>query len=155
MLENPGLSLRQVAKAAAISPETVRDVRKRLDSGADLVPVRPGGHAGTSRPSPAVPSAVVRSMSLVRTVGRGPEPVIDRTAIVDRLKSDPALRYTETGRNLLRLLSLHAHWTEEWDAIVGNLPPHCGGVLADLATQFADLWADLARRTGQDVVAAG
>jgi hypothetical protein len=81
--------------------------------------------------------------------------VPDRATIVNRLKTDPALRYTETGRNLLRLLTLHTMWTEEWDAIVNNLPPHCTGVVTDLARQFADLWADFATRAGRDVAAAG
>lgn len=156
MLENPNLSLRQVARAAAISPETARDVRNRLRSGEDLIPTgRPRGRAD-GNPPPADESAdPVRPMGLVRSAGRAPEPVLDRAAIVNRLKADPALRYTETGRNLLRLLSLHTQWTEEWETIVNNVPPHCSGVVADLARQFADLWTDLATRTGRDIAAAG
>jgi hypothetical protein len=72
--------------------------------------------------------------------------MIDRAVVVKRLMSDPALRYSDTGRNLLRLLSLHSHWVQEWETIADNVPPHCSGVVADLARQFADLWADLATR---------
>ncbi|MFF5218529.1 transcriptional regulator [Micromonospora sp. NPDC000442] len=151
MTDNPNMSLRQVAKAAAISPETARDVRNRLLSGAEVVPAR--------RPRGAAPAAAPPSgdreppLNLIRS-GGGPASAsaIDRSALVDRLMADPALRYSETGRNLLRLLTLHARWAEEWDNIVDNVPPHCTDVVADLAGQFADLWADLATRSVRDNV---
>ena len=146
MTENPNLSLRQVAKAAAISPETARDVRNRLLNGADLVPARRG--RGTA---PAVQSGgrQRRPLNIVPSTDRA-EPVIDRSVVVNRLIGDPALRYTETGRNLLRLLTLHTRWTEEWDTIVDNVPPHCTEAMAGLARQFADLWADFATRVGPE-----
>jgi hypothetical protein len=142
MTENPSLSLRQVAKAAAISPETARDVRNRLLSGVDPVPT------GRGRGVPPRPAGErVGPLDLVHPTDR-PEPVMDRSAVVNRLIGDPALRYTENGRNLLRLLTLHTRWTEQWDAIVSNIPPHCSDTVADLARQFADLWADFATRVG-------
>ncbi|MET0493487.1 MAG: ParB N-terminal domain-containing protein [Actinoplanes sp.] len=156
MRENPNLSLRQVARAAAISPETVRDVRNRLRNGQDLVP-------GQRRTEPARPADQVTDQrrkhalaGLLRPPARPPrESVLDRATVVNRLKADPALRYSETGRNLLRLLSLHSLWTEEWEAIITHLPPHCSGMVADLALQFADLWTDLATRATDDVAKAG
>jgi hypothetical protein len=144
MTDNPNLSLRQVARAAAISPETARDVRNRLLSGADLVPTR----RGVTAPAAQGGGKEHRPLNLVRSAERSAPPVIDRAAIVNRLIGDPALRYTETGRNLLRLLTLHTRWTKEWDAIVDNVPPHCTDVVAELARQFADLWADFATRVG-------
>ncbi|CAM5292324.1 hypothetical protein SRIMM317S_04872 [Streptomyces rimosus subsp. rimosus] len=42
-------------------------------------------------------------------------PAEDRTEVVRRLKVDPALRFSETGRTLLRLLSIHTISAEEWD----------------------------------------
>ena len=156
MTENPHLSLRQVARAAAISPETARDVRNRLLSGADLVPAgrRRGTAEGTPPPVAQPAGKEHRQLGIVRSTSRSQE-MPDRATIVNRLRTDPALRYTETGRNLLRLLTLHTMWTEEWDAIVNNLPPHCTGVVADLARQFADLWSDFATRAGRDVAAVG
>jgi hypothetical protein len=150
MTDNPNLSLRQVARAAAISPETARDVRNRLLSGADLVPARRG--RGAAPAQTAVKER--RPLNLVRSAER-PEPMIDRSAVVNRLIGDPSLRYTETGRNLLRLLTLHTRWTEEWDAIVSNVPPHCTDTVADLARQFADLWSDFATRVGPGHRVAG
>lgn len=153
MAENPNLSLRQVAKAASISPETARDVRNRLLSGTALVPDRRGSGA----PSPVDEGGGndSRPLNLVRSAERPDPPMIDRAAVVNRLIGDPALRYTETGRNLLRLLTLHARWTQEWDTIVSSVPPHCTDVVSGLARQFADLWTDLATRAGQGRSIAG
>lgn len=174
MTENPYLSLRQVARAAAISPETARDVRNRLRNGQDLVPgprtksrVVPAPERsapersapeqpGPERSAPDHPSALRRReigpLGAVRPHARQPlESVLDPATVLRRLKADPALRYSETGRNLLRLLSLHTLWTEEWEQIINNLPPHCTSVVADLARQFADLWTDFAARATKDV----
>jgi ParB-like chromosome segregation protein Spo0J len=154
--ENPHLSLRQVARAASISPETVRDVRKRLRNGEALIPGQRdkaavlGVGTSTERRQPHT-----GTLAVARPSGQGQQPVLDRAMIVNRLKADPALRYTDTGRNLLRLLTLHTLWTEEWEGIVNNIPPHCVGVLADLARQFADLWTDLATRVSRDMARAG
>ena len=146
MTDNPAMSLRQVAKAAAISPETARDVRNRLHSGAELVPSR--------RTRDAAPPVVKnKGLNLVRP-GDRQESMIDRAVVINRLMSDPALRYTDNGRNLLRLLSLHAHWAKEWETIVDSVPPHCTDVVADLARQFADLWADFATRVPAHRVAS-
>ncbi|WP_432981422.1 ParB/RepB/Spo0J family partition protein [Dactylosporangium sp. CA-233914] len=145
MTENPNLSLRQVAKAAAISPETARDVRNRLLSGAELVPTRRVRGAGVPANGGGSHG---RPLNLVPSAGLSQRPVFDRAAVVSRLTGDPSLRYTETGRNLLRLLTLHARWTHEWDTIVENVPPHCTDAVADLARAFADMWADCATRLG-------
>ncbi|MET9301018.1 ParB/RepB/Spo0J family partition protein [Micromonospora aurantiaca] len=152
MTDNPNMSLRQVAKAAAISPETARDVRNRLLQGAEVVPTRrPRGGASAA---PANGGREPRPLNLIHSGGE-PAPALDRSALVQRLMADPALRYSETGRNLLRLLTLHARWAEEWDTIVDNVPPHCTDVVADLACQFADLWAGFATRVGPGQRATG
>jgi ParB-like chromosome segregation protein Spo0J len=155
MREKPHLSLRQVAQAASISPETARDVRNRLRNGEDLIPGRRrkdavAAEAVTDRRSE------VTSLALARPPIRPQRaPVPDRTAVVNRLKADPALRYSQTGRNLLRLLTLHTVWIDEWEGIIKNLPPHCSGIIVDLAQQFSDLWADFATRAAKDVAKVG
>jgi ParB-like chromosome segregation protein Spo0J len=173
LTEEPGLSLRQVARAAGISPETVRDVRNRLRNGEDLLPrsrrrdseaepghapAPEGGSGADTRPGSASVAAArsqpaagrpAHSVARVRA-DAGP----DRVVLVKRLTADPALRFSETGRSLLRLLAIHAVREEEWEAIIGNVPPHCSGVVADLAVQLADMWADFASRVRSDVAAS-
>ncbi|MFH8982317.1 ParB N-terminal domain-containing protein [Streptomyces varsoviensis] len=149
--ENPSLSLRQIARAAGISPETARDVRNRLRRGEDPLP-KPRGKrhvngAATTAPGPAV--------STRKGFGSGAvphrAPVQDRTATVDRLKADPALRMSETGRTLLRLLAIHTVSAEEWEEIIDNIPPHCSNIVAHLASECAGLWAEFAVRVERRV----
>jgi hypothetical protein len=155
LLESPELSLRQVAKAAAISPETVRDVRNRLRNGVDFMPARRPRKRVKDAASPRPEVKLDAPLAVVRSVRRRPEKSLDRIATVNRLKADPSLRYSETGRNLLRLLSLHAQWTEDWERITNSLPPHCSDAVTELARQFADLWADLAAQGEHGVTATG
>ncbi|MBF9129248.1 ParB-like nuclease domain-containing protein [Plantactinospora sp. S1510] len=156
MSENPHLSLRQVARAAAISPETARDVRNRLRNGEDPIPTQRRKSPTTANEPVAERRRDLDSLAILRPPTRPQrEPVLDRTATLNRLKADPALRYSDTGRNLLRLLTLHTLWTEEWEAIINNLPPHCTGVVAGLAGQFADLWTEFATRATGTVAKVG
>ncbi|MFF8960941.1 ParB N-terminal domain-containing protein [Streptomyces sp. NPDC014894] len=164
---DPGLSLRQVARAAGISPETARDVRNRLRNGDELVPRQRRRRTpvvltvaedeeisadGSSFGRPGEPDAQHPSPRSVRS---RTDIAPDRAVLVKRLKADPALRFTETGRNLLRLLALHSLRKEEWDAIINNVPPHCSDIVADLARQFADLWSEFAVRIKDDVAQIG
>lgn len=173
LAEEPGLSLRQVARAAGISPETVRDVRNRLRNGEDLLPRSRRRDSDTEPRHASAPEAGTGADTRPGCVsvpaprgepaaGRPPHPVAraradaapDRVVLVKRLTADPALRFSETGRSLLRLLTIHAVREEEWEAIIGNVPPHCSGVVADLAVQLADMWADFATRVRSDVTAS-
>ncbi|MFE0177296.1 ParB N-terminal domain-containing protein [Streptomyces sp. NPDC059002] len=143
--QNPGLSLRQVARVAAISPETVRDVRNRMMRGEDPVPQRGRQAAGGEVRVPPP------------RLGRGPSAVPDRDAAQDRaeavkrLKADPALRFSEIGRTLLRLLNIHTISMEEWDQIIDTVPPHCRGAVAYLANESAEMWTEVALRVQSKV----
>jgi hypothetical protein len=74
------------------------------------------------------------------------------TAVMERLRADPALRLTETGRILLRLLHAHLAETEKWDRIVENVPAHCGGIIAQLARECAQLWEGFADQVERNVM---
>jgi hypothetical protein len=152
LTENPELSLRQVARAAGISPETARDVRNRLRNGEDPLPRQHRRRKDPEQGRDVVVRKGFRALGLARPAGRGqPRAVPDRAALVKRLKDDPALRFTDTGRNLLRILALHSLSKDEWEAIIDNVPPHCSNIIADLARQFADLWSEFAVRVEEEV----
>lgn len=153
---DPQLSLRQVARAAGISPETARDVRNRLRNGEDLLPRKRGRKNDTAPDEPHALHQEFGPLGIDRQDARPRgAPVPDRAVLVKRLKADPALRFTETGRNLLRLLALHTVRKEEWEAIITNVPPHCSDIVADLAHQFAALWSEFAVRVKEDVAQIG
>jgi ParB/Sulfiredoxin domain len=143
MSDNPSLSLRQVAQAAGISPETVRDVRNRLHRGDDPVPRRRrrerAGHNGAHASRP------VARGSAGKPDGTG----AGQAQAVERLRADPALRLTETGRTLLRLLQIHEVKAEEWQKISENVPGHCSQIIASLARECSYRWKDLAERVEQ------
>lgn len=144
--DNPGLSLREVARAAGISPETVRDVRNRLGRGEDPVP----GRRAVRKPEPPEKpgSRRVEAAQAPVPVRLSPE---SRAVVIERLKADPALRFTETGRALLRLLHLHMMKAEEWENIGENIPPHCGGIIASLARECAQMWKEFADRVERNL----
>ncbi|WET80947.1 helix-turn-helix domain-containing protein [Amycolatopsis sp. QT-25] len=131
---DPGLSLRQVAKKVGISPETVRDVRARLERGESPTP--DGTRKLRAKPHPL----------------RWPEPDFESTvdrerlAVLERLKADPALRLSEVGRLLLRMLSLHSIDGQEWERILHGVPPHLYGVIAGFAKDHARVWSEFAGR---------
>lgn len=137
--ENPDLSLRQVARRAGISPETVRDVRNRMSRGEDPVVRRPGNASvGTGGPPPAS-----RTRRAGSAAPRGPEVQPD-VRLIERLRADPSLRLTEPGRSLLRLLNLNLIATAEWEKIIDNVPPHCRSAVSRLARNCAETWMLLA-----------
>jgi hypothetical protein len=85
--ERPQASLREVAREAGISPSTVRDVRQRVKQGLDPVPEK-------WRPASAAKPYALNDGGLPD----GP----DLTSMLQGLQSDPSLRFTESGPNLLR-----------------------------------------------------
>src|SRR5262249_12292447 len=98
----PNASVRQIAKWAGVSPTTARDVGNRLRSGHD-----------------PVPNGRIRQANR----GNGPthEPPGDReleeqelAAALQVLRNDPALRLSESGRNLLRWILSRAIRPGEW-----------------------------------------
>ncbi|MGP2442213.1 ParB/RepB/Spo0J family partition protein [Streptomyces sp. JW3] len=150
--ENPGLSLRQIARAARISPETARDVRNRIHRGEDPLP-KPRARVRPQPKAPAEDTGRGRAVAAEQPIGSAR--IAARAAAVDRLKSDPALRFSETGRMLLRLLNLHTLTGAEWQAIIDSVPPHCTSVVADLAHACAGVWGEVAVRMEHQTVRHG
>ncbi|GAA4263740.1 transcriptional regulator protein [Dactylosporangium darangshiense] len=124
----PEASLREIAREAGVSPSTVRDVRLRIERGDDPLPA-----ARRSRSDgPAAPSEPDRSA--------GP----DLGAMLQGLQNDPALRFSESGRGLLRWILLRAVRTDEWAEVIDKVPPHTAYIIAELARTCAEEWRQLA-----------
>ncbi|GAA2405198.1 ParB N-terminal domain-containing protein [Actinomadura vinacea] len=137
--ENSGASLREVAKAAGISVGTASDVRERLRRGED--PVAPRGEVRRENGTGAADSG-----NATEPRGLSGPRERDLAALLRILKKDPSLRFTESGRALLRLFDAQALCAERWDRLVGEAPPHCTPMIAELAEDCAKLWDDLARQ---------
>ncbi|WP_156212763.1 hypothetical protein [Lentzea aerocolonigenes] len=125
MAEQPHLSLRQVAKAVGISPETARTVRGEL--------------RGDRRPS--------RAPAAPRRGG-----VAD---LLRWLRDDPSMRLSHNGRLLLRLLFLDVRTRTAWAEVSRDVPAHCRPGLAELARQSAAAWQVLADRLDLELDSEG
>ena len=137
--EKPEASLREVARLAGISPATVSDVRRRLESGREPVGEQPG--SADVREAVAVSPQVPRQRGERKRRLAQPDP----GSVIDKLLRDPSLRHKEEGRHLLRLLQQNAIGTEEWSELTAAVPPHCGALIVNLARQYADTWREFAQ----------
>jgi hypothetical protein len=131
----PGASLREVARIAGVSPATALDVRNRMNRGEE--PAQ-SSSTGAKRSAPG------------RAAGHATEPSKrDVLALLKGLTSDPSLRFSESGRNLLRWMVSRTVADGEWRDHVGDVPPHCAYIVANIARQVADQWLELAGEAEQ------
>ncbi|MGP4111849.1 hypothetical protein ACTWP5_13145 [Streptomyces sp. 4N509B] len=139
LTERPNATLREVARAAGISPGTVRDVRDRLRRGLDPLPDSLLATVATPWPAgPAEGREAVEPSVMVR--------LADFRALLGSLGRDPSIRYREPGRRLLRLLHTQPVTGDE-EEVVTALPEHALSTVVRLARQSARAWdrfADLA-----------
>ncbi|GHF69241.1 hypothetical protein GCM10018790_54040 [Kitasatospora xanthocidica] len=141
---NPRASLRAIADEAGISPGTVRDVRERLRRGEDPVPTGRRTARPASQTRPASPPGQAAGG---RRTGPGPQqPGQDLARVMERLMSDPALRLTESGRHLLRMLTSSLLPADQRDQLARSIPPHCAGRVSQLALECAAAWREFAHQ---------
>lgn len=169
--DRPNASLREIAREAGVCAATVRDVRARLQRGED--PVLPGRRAaaehepaqgeseqcgGSARREPgqraAEPGAAEPAAGQRRTAGSvpmrtlpapaGKPNVFDGFALIQSLRKDPSLRFSESGRLLLRLLDASTLGPQEWNRLRDNVPMHCTDMIATVARECGQAWHDFA-----------
>lgn len=128
---DPGASLRQIARQAGVSAGTVRDVRRRAGLGEDPVPPR----MREREPAGSAPAPVT-----------APGPPVDLDTLVRNLCRDPALRQSDNGRLLLRMLDVQVAGARDLPRILAAVPPHRADLVAAAATECARAWQELASR---------
>ncbi|MFG1889100.1 ParB N-terminal domain-containing protein [Micromonospora sp. NPDC049051] len=126
LTQRPTASLREIARTAGVSPNTVRSVRDKMEREGPA----DDDHSAGLRPHLEGPGVLlVRHLRTDTTLAN--------------LSRDPSLRYTEAGRALLRML--HHHSSAPIDGrLVAALPPHCLPVVAQVARNLAGQWEGLA-----------
>ncbi|MFE0043480.1 ParB N-terminal domain-containing protein [Streptomyces albireticuli] len=137
--DRPDASLREIAQAAGVAVATARDVRKRLRRGEDPVP--PKLRAAEQRTAAAEDTREAPGGSRVPAV---PEPAVGRSALAN-MRKDPSLRFTESGRTLLYLLSSHSLTPERWRWLAESVPTHRATDVARSARRCGEQWLQFAR----------
>lgn len=165
--EHPDASLRRIAAAAGVSVGTARDVRAKWASGEDPVvrrdaparaevrlaavgpgPKAPGPHA--PGPHPAGPHALGPNAPGPHAPGphapgpHAPGPPRHRAPAADPLAvlaRDPSVRFSEPGRQLLRLLDNRALTGEQAASLRRAVPLHSRPALAAAINQHIDVWS--------------
>lgn len=119
----PDAPLREVARLAGISVSTAKDVKDRLERGE--------GPLARERKKPADTGGAER----------GPADAVQGTSfILEKLKRDPSLRFSDSGREFLRLLQLQCTALGKWPQLADKLPGHCTDVVIQFARQCAEEW---------------
>jgi hypothetical protein len=143
LVDRPEATLRDVARAAGISPATVLDVRKRLQRGESPVP----GKLTASPPSlnsTAVQADPAPSTRPALPPNTKPVPAASPAATVEKLMRDPSLRNNERGKGILRLLHVNAIGAEQLPDMAAAIPAHCVATVAQLAREYVKMWQDFA-----------
>jgi ParB-like chromosome segregation protein Spo0J len=128
---DPNASAREIALAAGVSITTTKDVRKRLRSGEEPASRKPA--AGTTPENKRARNAAPA------TTGQR----TDTAYVLARMRRDPALRFTESGRAVLRWLEV-PFGGADLKTVVDKIPSHCAPGLAEVARQRSRDWEQLA-----------
>ncbi|WP_369373637.1 ParB/RepB/Spo0J family partition protein [Streptomyces sp. cg36] len=119
--QNPHASLREIARAANISPSTAQDVRRR---------------ATREQAPPDLPTAQLPALPRQGSRIRDPE----QLRHLELLARDPSVRHTDAGRMLVQWLRLTAAVSKNHRVIVNSVPEHCAGIAAQaMRVCLADL----------------
>ncbi|MFC6564739.1 ParB/RepB/Spo0J family partition protein [Actinoplanes utahensis] len=142
----PQTPLREVARAAGISVGTARDVRSRVRAGRDPVPAGQAARSGrlVNRPARAV-------------TGYPPATAVpaDTGVLLEGLRRDPSLRYSEAGRHFLQFLGTRVVEPGQLREAARELPPHCAIVVARIARECARTWMGMAEALDREAEHAG
>lgn len=167
---------RRIGAVAGLSPKTVAAIRQRSSAEISQSNIRVGrdGRVRAVRPRPetrtagptgpeladsgapdstraAAPEADrVPSPRPPQSAGADREPERTRLSVPGELSQDPSLRFSDTGRMLLRMLNLHSIDEQMWDWLAANVPPHCVRQVAGLARECAEAWEAFATELGED-----
>ena len=135
LLARPDASLREIAREAGVSASTVRDVRARLARGEDPLP--------TGQRAVPAPRRAHDPVPLSNRPGRAAR-FSDHRLLVENLCKDPSLRFSESGRQLLRLLYPVRMAPHDWNRLSDSVPAHCTPFVIAAARMCAQAWQDFA-----------
>ncbi|MEU6974968.1 MULTISPECIES: helix-turn-helix domain-containing protein [unclassified Streptomyces] len=129
LAQRPRATLREVAQEAGVSVSTAHRLRQELRS-------CPAGPDGGER----APTAVAVRL---------------RVRALDILANDPSIRFTDSGRALLRWLNGQAQGLAAGEQLLSAVPPHCARALTEVMSHYAREWERLAAGMQQSGLSRG
>ncbi|MFI0712167.1 hypothetical protein ACH4SK_16180 [Streptomyces inhibens] len=140
MAERPEASLREVAEIAGIAVSTAHEARRRLqEEGAGRAEK---AVAVTTQPRLSGEQSEKKQVAAtVSSLG----PSRNARATIKAMLADPSLRFSQSGRELLRLLLTRAVEIGELDEFMDAVPAHSARLMADVAAEFARTWDKFGR----------
>jgi hypothetical protein len=125
----PNASAREVSRRAGVSTSTVLDVRNRVRAGHDPVPP-PQRHAAQDRATARSPAGGHETEASLK--------------VLQQLRADPSLRFTDFGRALLRMLEVATVDTTIWSRLAAAVPDHHADAVRAMAAEAAKAWGQFA-----------
>ncbi|HEY6794429.1 MAG TPA: ParB N-terminal domain-containing protein [Kineosporiaceae bacterium] len=134
---DPEASLRKIAKGAGISVGTAQDVRQKVRRGIDPTVTR----QYAERPA---------DTDACKRLNRGVVEPLDGRSLLEQLRRDPSLKYSNSGRSLLRWLGSSRLICEaDWRDVVSLIPEHRVFDVARIARSCALVWSEFADELDQ------
>lgn len=137
---HPDAPLRQVARETDVSLGTVHDVSARIRRGIDPERRRP----------PLVPAEVTAAappdISLTARKRRHIDAPRTWSSISPKVANDPAIRYTEGGKEFLRWMAMRTKQPDAWREFIDAIPAHWLSVLAPIADSLSEEWSTFAEQ---------
>lgn len=121
---------------------------QRLQEGAtDLTAVAAAaGATATVAVSARVASdSAVPAATLSARVTSADADVSTAADLIPILKRDPSIRFTDSGRLLLRLLDAATLPPDEWNRLIESVPAHCVDMVANVARACGEVWLNVAQ----------
>ncbi|MBF6079657.1 ParB N-terminal domain-containing protein [Nocardia beijingensis] len=147
----PDISSRTAALEAGISVTTAKDVRNRLRRGDDPLPARQrDAHDQANGGSSIDGDSSIAKAPDLQGIGDASQVAM----LLQRLRADPSLRFSESGRMLLRGFEILTANPAKQDAIARSLPTHCAPFVAELAHQCSNGWQRFATLVDQRIADA-
>lgn len=139
----PDMPLSRVSNIAGISPTTAQNVRDRMRQGED--PTLPRNELAGG-PGDASPPPTQKRQPTPQPPKQNSRDQNDLHAVLEHLKSDPVLRFTDFGKMLLRLFQLHVEAESGWDRVIENVPGYHTELVARAAKQCSEAWQRVEER---------
>jgi ParB-like chromosome segregation protein Spo0J len=129
LAQHPDARPSEVAQATGVSLRTARDLRSRIDREKKSVHAAPPpARRPEGRPTDAAPQDSREDVAHILRV----------------LRSDPSLRFTESGRVLIRAFEAQAVCASNVEQLLDNLPSHCMTLVMNMARVCAGTWREFA-----------